>query len=160
MAGELTSPENLSIRKNKWGILRDTPPEPTHHTHLCMCTLIIKQPVVVHDVDQQYDQANYAYPNQSRGNSSSHCSNQYPKDNGSQWDHNPNRDDRKCKAQTDSSVVRSRWVQRTQVVHDFRHQPWHQSLRKGLNELLIIFRTYRPLSHSTCEHPSFLVLCQ
>ena len=41
----------------------DTSLEPTHHTYLCMCTLIIEQPVVVHDVDQQYDQANYAYAN-------------------------------------------------------------------------------------------------
>ena len=69
-----------------------------------MCTLIIEQPVVVHDVDQQDDQANYAYANQSRCNSSSYRSSQYPKDNGSQWNHYSDRDDRKCKAQANSSI--------------------------------------------------------
>jgi len=102
---ELAPSSFLSLLKNKWGIFIDTPPEPTHHTYLCMCTLISEQPVVIHDVDQQYDQANYANANQSRRNSSSYRGSQYPKDNGSQWDHNPNRDDRKCKAQANCSVM-------------------------------------------------------
>ena len=41
-----------------------------------------------------------------RHDPASHCDGaDYPEDNGSQWDHNPYRDDRKCKAQTNSSVV-------------------------------------------------------